>query len=73
MECKSLPPLTASKKVFELIETLWNVNEEYETPHPKGITELIETLWNVNEEKDKLSNNERVRINRNILECRLLS
>ena len=32
--------------------------------------ELIDTLWNVNEEKDKLSNNERVRINRYIMECK---
>ena len=73
VECKCIFLQGVFLLQYELIETLWNVNEEYETPHPKGITELIETLWNVNEEKDKLSNNERVRINRNILECRLLS
>ena len=33
---------------LELIETLWNVNEEYEIDFSTGKLELIETLWNVN-------------------------
>ena len=32
----------------ELIETLWNVNDEPEQKPKKKSFELIETLWNVN-------------------------
>ena len=48
VECK-LPLITSINLcVFELIETLWNVNEEPEEPEQKPKKELIETLWNVN-------------------------
>ena len=33
----------------ELIDTLWNVNEEDNTPDRKLTLELIDTLWNVND------------------------
>ena len=32
----------------ELIETLWNVNQEIDLTQKEVQTELIETLWNVN-------------------------
>ena len=55
---------------LKLIDTLWNVNKQEKTTCKQRRHELIDTLWNVNEEKDKLSNNERVRINRYIMECK---
>ena len=36
------------KKVSELIETLWNVNESSRSHRLQSTQELIETLWNVN-------------------------
>ena len=33
---------------YELIETLWNVNEQCSGALGDWIAELIETLWNVN-------------------------
>ena len=32
---------------------------------------LIETYWNVNSNDDSVSNDEQIRLNRNILECKL--
>ena len=34
----------------DLIDTLWNVNEEYAAYQAGKYTELIDTLWNVNVE-----------------------
>ena len=34
--------------LYELIETLWNVNLSKRGANKKSNTELIETLWNVN-------------------------
>ena len=48
VECKSDSSLFTSLKTFELIETLWNVNELSLLVAVLGFTELIETLWNVN-------------------------
>ena len=54
----------------ELIETLWNVNL-HDTPQALfRLYELIETLWNVNNKKAK-EISDRLRINRNIVECKL--
>ena len=53
-----------------LIETYWNVNENYQT-YSKGHAQvLIETYWNVNAYKidGQLCS---VSLNRNILECKL--
>ena len=33
---------------FELIDTLWNVNEEWGRRMASELRELIDTLWNVN-------------------------
>ena len=41
------------RSVLELIETLWNVNEEIEGLRKGRLEELIETLWNVNNKKAK--------------------
>ncbi len=49
MECKlGLNVIEDALSVIELIETLWNVNEEEQKPKKKSFFELIETLWNVN-------------------------
>ena len=40
----SIPP----QPYHELIETLWNVNQQRLLPFTGQNTELIETLWNVN-------------------------
>ena len=39
--------------VWELIETLWNVNFVAKLKRPSLLAELIETLWNVNMLKQK--------------------
>ena len=54
----------------ELIETLWNVNCNKSIYHNYHHTELIETLWNVNINGSNLTHDERVGINRNIVECK---
>ena len=36
------------KTIYELIETLWNVNMPQRPQRLKVTWELIETLWNVN-------------------------
>ena len=56
----------------ELIETLWNVNCNKSIYHNYHHTELIETLWNVNINGSNLTHDERVGINRNIVECKYL-
>ena len=48
MECKFLYHPFCAFKNSELIETLWNVNQNALYPIQQISAELIETLWNVN-------------------------
>ena len=48
MECKSAKNYGQAADSVELIETLWNVNQEIDLTQKEVQTELIETLWNVN-------------------------
>ena len=54
----------------ELIETLWNVNKYISQDEANRVAELIETLWNVNAFLVECTEQE-LRINRNIVECKL--
>ena len=70
MECKftfnhSSPPI----RLFELIDTLWNVNKEILISNTQDITELIDTLWNVNKSSASCIV-PLIRINRYIMECK---
>ena len=55
-----------------LIETLWNVNRGQVIATPVENIVLIETLWNVNRKSLLVSFLVRQRINRNIVECKLV-
>ena len=60
---------TYSDILYELIDTLWNVNK---TVCPSGLLffhELIDTLWNVNSDF-KYSASDSIGINRYIMECK---
>ena len=48
MECKYTKDVQQAAFVVELIETLWNVNENPQRASGTCTCELIETLWNVN-------------------------
>ena len=48
MECKFCYIICCARHVYELIETLWNVNEGAKGDYIPSNYELIETLWNVN-------------------------
>ena len=48
MECKFFGMWTTCTNFLELIDTLWNVNEEIEGLWKGRLEELIDTLWNVN-------------------------
>ena len=48
VECKSAKNYGQAADSVELIETLWNVNQEIDLTQKEVQTELIETLWNVN-------------------------
>ena len=48
MECKSSSPSSEACAQGELIDTLWNVNEEEALALVRSVEELIDTLWNVN-------------------------
>ena len=48
VECKSAKNCGQAADSVELIETLWNVNQEIDLTQKEVQTELIETLWNVN-------------------------
>ena len=52
-----------------LIETLWNVNNEKAKFALQQDLVLIETLWNVNEDVFVIKSR-KIRINRNIVECK---
>ena len=55
-----------------LIETLWNVNDDFHTGSSKSVQVLIETLWNVNKKDPSDKAIKQSSINRNIVECKLL-
>ena len=48
MECKYFITSEDTIFVLELIDTLWNVNQESSFFDDYSIDELIDTLWNVN-------------------------
>ena len=48
MECKCYQRLGNPPAGYELIDTLWNVNELSQFFNDVGDSELIDTLWNVN-------------------------
>ena len=56
--------------LLELIDTLWNVNEDDPDDDPEDDPELIDTLWNVNWFRIKLSLKSCCGINRYIMECK---
>ena len=48
MECKCGLSISRDNLKFELIDTLWNVNDHIEEKIQLDVLELIDTLWNVN-------------------------
>ena len=48
MECKSQKAAKRFPCIRELIDTLWNVNENLLAGATAHDSELIDTLWNVN-------------------------
>ena len=48
MECKCVADSEERNSIWELIDTLWNVNEKAENEYWVEDIELIDTLWNVN-------------------------
>ena len=48
VECKCVADSEERNSIWELIETLWNVNKQEKTTCKQRRHELIETLWNVN-------------------------
>ena len=53
MECKFINTHIVFQHLFELIDTLWNVNTIW-TDFCFGINfELIDTLWNVNQKPSR--------------------
>ena len=59
-------------RVIVLIETLWNVNVFPTLLKKLDEFVLIETLWNVNGSTKVADTGEIFRINRNIVECKLV-
>ena len=50
MECKYFQKIVPNHEaLYELIDTLWNVNLQTPTITAGTILELIDTLWNVNQ------------------------
>ena len=47
MECKCVADSEERNSIWELIDTLWNVNEKAENEYWVEDIELIDTLWNV--------------------------
>ena len=70
MECKSDCSKDHLQYRFELIETLWNVNNTTDVTNNSPCGELIETLWNVNTYKKRRCIQMGLGINRNIVECK---
>ena len=70
MECKFIYHIFKLICIYELIDTLWNVNTQSLIACLTFHTELIDTLWNVNTVcLDELTE-EQIRINRYIMECK---
>ena len=70
VECKACRQLTRYCTVLVLIETLWNVKMDTLFLTNLAVFVLIETLWNVKKGVFVFSRTLRVRINRNIVECK---
>ena len=58
---------------FVLIETLWNVKVKQSIIFNDSETVLIETLWNVKQSEYGLNGGHYVCINRNIVECKVIT
>ena len=71
MECKFHTNSIVFSWIIELIDTLWNVNQSTCQLTFYKYSELIDTLWNVNK-LGKSSQNSLKRINRYIMECKLI-
>ena len=54
MECKLNSATFAPDPPCELIDTLWNVNDNLLYAYVSCIFELIDTLWNVNDSSGKM-------------------
>ena len=59
--------------IWVLIETLWNVKIIPPEPVIRAISVLIETLWNVKTAIAAAIAIANIRINRNIMECKVWS
>ena len=57
---------------MELIDTLWNVNEEWGRRMASELRELIDTLWNVNRYLYVCQGGRERGINRYIMECKYI-
>ena len=72
VECKASPlTLPEERFIVVLIETLWNVKNDFNVSISFCITVLIETLWNVKNAKFVVYNDGALGINRNIVECKV--
>ena len=71
VECKASSTIVSSPlRLHVLIETLWNVKQGMENRRKEMNLVLIETLWNV-KSVDHLQVDFSLRINRNIVECKV--
>ena len=57
MECKLQENIDKAKELIELIDTLWNVNDDVFVFFVSWFNELIDTLWNVNNEETNTEEN----------------
>ena len=73
MECKELKDIRFGNRTIVLIETLWNVKSGGNVTIDGQEYVLIETLWNVKRILPSFSFNPASCINRNIMECKVLS
>ena len=71
MECKYKRSRPYGVAIYELIDTLWNVNNIQSTGSKEIGFELIDTLWNVNR-RGRTRKNSNLRINRYIMECKFI-
>ncbi len=69
MECKCHKMNFYTACILELIDTLWNVNQNLGFLEISTVPELIDTLWNVNQ-PGKRDGVKWGRINRYIMECK---
>ena len=73
VECKELSVSFYAQHCLVLIETLWNVKEDADSLMIYDAAVLIETLWNVKVYQSTAEFGNLVRINRNIVECKVAS